>query len=119
NAQGILGYPPAQLPQNLAGWLALLHPQDKPRFLGELKRATEANQGFHLEYRFRHQQGHYLWLEDRNQWLHNAQGEQVGVIGMITDVTARKQTEAQLAASEAKLKQLAIAQPGTLYTLLR
>jgi len=119
NAQGILGYPPALLPQHLADWLALVDPQDRPRFLAEMKRATEANQGFHLEYRFRHHQGHSILLEDRNQWLYNAQGEQVGVIGMITDITARKQTETLLAASEAKLKQLAIAQPGTLYTLLR
>ncbi|MFM8294569.1 MAG: PAS domain-containing protein, partial [Microcystaceae cyanobacterium] len=56
---------------------------------------------------------------DRHQWLHDDQGHIIGVIGMIADITPRKQTEAQLAASEAKLKQLAIAQPGTLYTLLR
>ncbi|MFM8293881.1 MAG: GAF domain-containing protein, partial [Microcystaceae cyanobacterium] len=108
NAQGILGYPPALLPQHLADWLVLVAPHAKPQFLAEMKRATETNQGFHLEYRFRHHQGHYIWLEDRHQWLHDDQGHIIGVIGMIADITPRKQTEAQLAASEAKLKQLAI-----------
>lgn len=119
NVEQILGYTKSQLPQRLSDWLALLHPQDRPLFLAEMKHATEAHQGFHLEYRLRHQQGHYLWLEDRNQWLYDDQGQPVGVIGMIADITQRKEMEARLTAKENQFRQLAIAQPGTLYTLLR
>ncbi|MFM7384568.1 MAG: PAS domain-containing protein, partial [Microcystaceae cyanobacterium] len=102
NAQEILGYAPEQLPLSLEDFNILIHPEDYGHFLAAIEHALQYQVPFSGEYRLRHQQGHYLWIEDRGQFLINAQGEMIGVIGMLADVTDRKETELTLT----KLKKL-------------
>lgn len=102
NAQEILGYAPEQLPLSLEDFNILIHPENYGHFLAAIEHALQYQVPFSGEYRLRHQQGHYLWIEDRGQFLINAQGEIIGVIGMLADVTDRKETELTLI----KLKKL-------------
>lgn len=102
NAQEILGYAPEQLPLSLEDFNILIHPENYGHFLAAIEHALQYQVPFSGEYRLRHQQGHYLWIEDRGQFLINAQGEMIGVIGMLADVTDRKETELTLI----KLKKL-------------
>ncbi|MEB3249153.1 MAG: PAS domain-containing protein [Merismopediaceae bacterium] len=102
NAQEILGYAPEQLPLSLEDFNILIHPENYGHFLAAIEHALQYQVPFSGEYRLRHQQGHYLWIEDRGQCLINAQGEMIGVIGMLADVTDRKETELTLI----KLKKL-------------
>lgn len=102
NAQEILGYAPEQLPLSLEDFNILIHPENYGHFLAAIEHALQYQVPFSGEYQLRHQQGHYLWIEDRGQFLINAQGEMIGVIGMLADVTDRKETELTLI----KLKKL-------------
>jgi PAS domain S-box-containing protein len=93
NAKLILGYAESDLPLHLSDWMSLIHPEDLSIFQQALEIANIHQTPFFAQYRFRHQAGHYVWLEDRNQWLLNEQGEGIGVVGMIADISDQKKVE--------------------------
>ncbi len=93
NAKLILGYAESDLPLHLSDWMPLIHPEDLSIFQQALEIASIHQTPFFAQYRFRHQAGHYIWLEDRNQWLLNEQGEGIGVVGMIADISDQKKVE--------------------------
>jgi light-regulated signal transduction histidine kinase (bacteriophytochrome) len=51
---------------------------------------------YDLEYRFRHRDGHYVWLNTRGVLHIDSEGKLDRIIGVMRDVTARKQAEEQL-----------------------
>ena len=106
NAQGILGYAADQLPLTKNALTKLIHPDDCDSVLIIMEDCIQHQVTFHVEYRLQHQAGHYLWVEDRNQFLTNPQGEAIGVIGMLVDITDRQQQELQLKESENRFRQL-------------
>ncbi|MFK8332620.1 EAL domain-containing protein [Pseudomonas sp. BJa5] len=74
-----------------------LHPQDLPllkRTLVEhLKGRTE---DYRIEYRIRHGQGHWCWIEDRGRAIeHDASGRVLRMLGTRRDISARKAQEEQ------------------------
>jgi PAS domain S-box-containing protein len=93
NATLILGYAEPDLPRHLTDWLAFIHPEDLSSFQQALATANINKTPFFCQYRFLHEAGHYIWLEDCNRWLLDEQGEGIGVIGMITDISDEKDVE--------------------------
>ncbi|QXH56574.1 GGDEF domain-containing phosphodiesterase [Pseudomonas maumuensis] len=74
-----------------------LHPDDLPvlrRTLVEhLKGRTE---DYRVEYRVRHAQGHWCWIEDRGRAVESdAQGKVLRMLGTRRDITAQKEQEEQ------------------------
>ena len=93
NASLIVGYAEPDLPRHLSEWFPLIHPEDLSIFQQALETAAINKTPFFCQYRFLHQAGHYVWLEDCNRWLLNEQGEGIGVIGMIADISDKKNAE--------------------------
>ncbi|BBC22385.1 PAS domain S-box protein [Pseudanabaena sp. ABRG5-3] len=111
NAELITGYSPASMPNTFNDWLALIHPEDQVSFQQLVEPSFTNKTPFFGQYRIRHQAGHYIWVEDRNQWLMNGEGEGIGLIGMIADISDRKQAEEAIKASEAHQRALLQAIP--------
>jgi two-component system cell cycle sensor histidine kinase/response regulator CckA len=85
--------PPAE---DFAWWAERLHPEDRPRVMAALEAALNEGTSFSYEYRFRHAQGHYRHILDRGYPTRDAAGRVIRVVGVMTDITARKQMEAEL-----------------------
>ena len=49
-----------------------------------------------LEYRFRHRDGHYIWIQDTFSVTHDADGKPKEIVGSWADVSDRKRVEAEL-----------------------
>ncbi|MDR0280004.1 MAG: EAL domain-containing protein [Paucimonas sp.] len=99
-----------------------LHPDDVPalkRTLVEhLKGRTD---DYRIEYRFRHNQGHWCWIEDRGRAVErDSEGRVVRMIGTRRDISARKAQEEQqrLAATVFEAASEGIAILGPDYELL-
>jgi PAS domain S-box-containing protein len=106
NTAHILGYSSAEMPSALEEWIDLIHVDDQERFKNELDVGL-SKQGFlRLEYRIRHQEGHYIWVEDKTQMLMDAKGNPERLIGFVGDVTGRKQSEIALRESEIRFRLL-------------
>ncbi len=87
-------------------WHQLVHPDDKERSSVELRRhfAGEIDQ-YECELRMRHRDGHWVWILDRgrvNSWRED--GQPLWMYGTHRDITAAKEAQQRLAASEALLK---------------
>ena len=107
-----------------AAWRARLHPGDLADAMPELARrlADPAVDGFIVEYRVRwgteaaapatpEAPARWVWVSDRARIVRDAAGRPVRVVGGVVDVTARRETVAQLAASETRFRRLVEGSP--------
>ncbi len=107
NYRATLGHSAEEIGNDTASWMALIHPDDREAVLTEFHRAmTEENKLFDIEYRFRCQDGSYLWMHDRGVMQGNYQGRSERFIGVMRDISARKESEEQLRASEERYRQI-------------
>lgn len=98
----LLGCAADQVPGSGAQWSALIHPDDRAKFVAALRKGVNDGTGFALEYRLRHHDGHYLWVYDRARVLREQAQSPARLIGMVIDITARKRAEQRLRQSEAR-----------------
>lgn len=105
----ISGYTPEEMNTlDMEKILALFHPDDLAetnRRLGD-SLSGKNNPAVSLEYRFKHKNGHYVWLEDKYAVIREDRGTPVALIGSVIDVTDRKKMEEALRESKAKYKRL-------------
>ncbi|MEI7955896.1 MAG: PAS domain S-box protein, partial [Verrucomicrobiota bacterium] len=87
---------------DFAGWVACLHPEDRPRILPE---ATKDSAGeFVMEYRFRRKDGTYASILDKGVAIADASGRVCRILGTMADISEQKATELELAHSNSFLK---------------
>jgi len=77
-------------------WLDSLHPEDRSRAVKSLADAMETG-GYSIEYRLRHKNGTYRWVEDNNRVIGGVMGQPKQIIGLWIDITERKRTEQRIA----------------------
>ncbi len=73
-----------------------IHPEDLRSAQEAFAAAIAHRTGGRLEFRYRHADGHYLWLESVGNLLFDSRGEVVGAVFGTRDVTERKQVEEQI-----------------------
>jgi two-component system cell cycle sensor histidine kinase/response regulator CckA len=76
-------------------WVKQLHPEDRERAIAGIPKVIKAGT-WNSEYRIRHKAGHYLWMEDHQQLVRNAEGQPTDIVGVWTNITQRKQNENQV-----------------------
>ena len=92
-----------------ADWNELVHPEDFQRYRSALRDCFKGTtRRLDCEYRVKHADGAYRWIEDRGVPVRNAAGQAARLVGALTDVTARKEGERAL--SEALEQQTATAE---------
>ncbi|OBQ33130.1 MAG: hypothetical protein AN487_21045, partial [Anabaena sp. CRKS33] len=96
NMAEVLGYSDSECPRNLAEFMDIVHPEDRDRLYSLIQKTLDQKIPLFTEYRLQRKDGHYIWVEDRNQVVLNDQGEIVLVIGTMVDITVRKQSEEKL-----------------------
>jgi len=79
-------------------WLALLHPDDRAFVIKAIERQIAGDPEYQVfEYRERHKDGHWVWIECRGacvEW--DEDGNPARIVGTDTDITARKRAEEML-----------------------
>jgi PAS domain S-box-containing protein len=103
----LLGLKPGT-PASRALLLSRVHAEDRPRLDEHIARSArpDSDHGRHLEFRIVMQNGAVRWLEDQSRVETNAAGVPVRAVGVVRDITARKNAEdaqARLAEREVQL----------------
>jgi PAS domain S-box-containing protein len=94
----MLGYEVGEISDSIESWNSLVHPDDLPGCMA----ATEDHFArrtalYSHEYRMRTRQGEWKWILDRGKVVtRDRQGRPLRMVGMHTDVTARKNLEQRL-----------------------
>jgi PAS domain S-box-containing protein len=100
----IHGLPEACVETSRSDWRRRVHPDDLPTLDRHLAEAVAAQWRDHrCEYRLVRENGEIRWIESRSLITYDREGTAQRIIGTNIDVTARKQAEAALAESEARL----------------
>jgi len=89
----VLGYAPRELSGGVEQWAACLHAEDRHETLRLLKDSEQSAAPYNIEYRFRHKNGSYLWINDRGSFLTDTSQNPIHMIGMMNDITERKRME--------------------------
>jgi diguanylate cyclase (GGDEF)-like protein/PAS domain S-box-containing protein len=101
-SERVIGYSPGELiGHHLRDWA---HREDLERFDASHRQALE--DGFaQVEYRLRRPDGHYMWVHALLRAHRDEQERVVEVVGAVRDITAQKEQEERLRATEAALAQ--------------
>ncbi|MFN2444757.1 MAG: PAS domain-containing protein [Vicinamibacterales bacterium] len=75
------------------GWRRSLHTDDRQRVLGHWEASALAHERFDQAYRFQSPHGAVSWVEDRAVPLTHDDGRLAGYVGVVVDVSARRQTQ--------------------------
>ena len=98
SALASLGLDVSDAPDTLEGWLARVHPDDRPHFMALVEQALlpGAEHGFDCEYRFQNPDDGYSWLQTVGRVTHrDAAGRPLLGAGYSVNIDARKRAEAE------------------------
>lgn len=83
-------------PENAEAFLALLHSEDRQRVGADLARMQSESGIVHSEFRIRHRDGRWLWVEGRGKGIsRDPSGRLQQSLGTLIDITQRKLLEAE------------------------
>jgi PAS domain S-box-containing protein len=114
----VLGYRPAELVGR--DNRHLIHPDDA-REMQEAEAARTLDEPFEgtVQYRARHRDGHYVWLELSGRMMVDEAGHPTGIVTTTRDITDRKEAEQALEARNRELQEFAYAASHDLQEPLR
>ncbi len=93
--QKILGYGPEELAATSS--MDQIHPDDRERVVEASAKARKTGRGERLEYRIRHKDGSWRFLESTSSAIRSLKGENDGLVIVNRDITERKRAEERLA----------------------
>ncbi len=111
----MLGLPPEATMGN--SWQQAIHPDDREYVIKETLRTRQENRPFKLEYRLLRTDGTTIWVLGQAVAEYNVDGQVIGYVGTITDISDRKQAEAALIQSEAESRAILTAIPDFIYSV--
>lgn len=91
----------------------LVHPEDRAIFEGELQAMRAGARESTIAYRYRHKDGHYVWVESVTRRIPGAnEGQPAEIVRVIRDITRRKRAEHALLDSERALRAVSDSLPA-------
>jgi diguanylate cyclase (GGDEF)-like protein/PAS domain S-box-containing protein len=98
-------------------WGHLVHPEDLSDAMQAMRaHLSGATAAYQSEYRARHTDGRWIWLSTRGKVVQTSQdGTPLRMVGTLMDISARKETEVQLHATQAELQATLKALPDQLF----
>jgi len=79
-----------------AGWMDSLYPLDQERVIKIWNNAVQTRSGFSVAYRFQDKSERICWVECTAKALFSMDGTHHGYVGVVQDVTARREAEEKL-----------------------
>jgi PAS domain S-box-containing protein len=98
------------------GWLECIHPTDRAAIEARWKDANRNSAETREEYRLRRNDGEYRWVLDAAVPRLGEEGEFLGFVGSVIDITDRKLTEQKLTESERRYAMVTELIPQLLWT---
>jgi PAS domain S-box-containing protein len=100
----LFGVDPQSTPPSLDGFINLIHREDRERIRAEFLAVTARGGGFDCEFRVVRPDSEILWISFVGHVDLSADGRPLRAIGIHRDISARKQAETALQASEERYR---------------
>ncbi len=89
----VLGYEMNEMSGGVDQWAALIDPEDRERAIRLLAEAQGKATPYDVDYNFKHRDGRSVLIHDLGLFITDGDGKSVRMIGVMQDITERKQTE--------------------------
>jgi two-component system sensor histidine kinase UhpB len=103
----LIGFSQAEYAADPDIWRKQLHPGDRERVLGEVRRAHERGETLCTEYRMLSRNEEVVWIRDEALLVRDDSGRPLFLQGIMFDVTARKVAEEKVHLYQRQLRTLA------------
>lgn len=103
-------------PQNVEGWIALIHPDDRAAFIDNFQLALQAESpGFDLEYRYAQQPEQWGWAHTKGQVIkRDAAGNPLLAVGSTLNITIRKQADLEFREAQQRFEMIFNSNPDVM-----
>ena len=98
--ESLLGFEPGSMQETPASFLKRIHPRDRRAAANGLRSHLRSGTSFDFEFRIRMEDGSYRWFRTRGRSVLRPDGRPQRMAGALTDITDRKQAEAQVFAEK-------------------
>jgi PAS domain S-box-containing protein len=95
NHELLFGLPPGRFNGTYDGFLACVHPEDRDLITQAVSRALETSD-YNQEFRVLWPDGSVHWIIGKGQFFYDQSGQPTRMIGVVLDISERKQREAEL-----------------------
>ena len=96
----IFGLAPGEFDGRLDTFFDLVHPEDRERVMGATRITLANGRRFDFEYRIRHRNGQERWVRGVADVERDADQQPLRMVGVVQDITDRRQLEEQLRHSQ-------------------
>ncbi len=96
----MVGCEPGAFSSDPDAWLTYVHPEDVPALKEAFVKAQADGTDYHNQYRVHWPDGSVRWLESQGKCQHDGDGKLVRIVGVMADITQRKQTEEAMLRAE-------------------
>ncbi len=83
-------------------WLSVIYPEDREEALRQVAGNFKGNRTIAFEVRLVAKDGRVIWTELQTQTITNSENKVIGVRGVTTDITARKEAETAIAEANSR-----------------
>ena len=101
----LYGYPRGKLETTYEGFLGAVHPDDRQAVIEAVRNCIENQAEYDIEHRCIWPDGSVHWLHERGDMTRDAFGNALHMLGVVEDITARKQGELALKESQRRLEE--------------
>jgi PAS domain S-box-containing protein len=95
----IHGIEPGQFPLTGAAFFDVVHPSDRERVEATVRGALDQHSQYECEFRILRPGGEAVWVVNRGRGRYSADGQAIGMIGTIADISASKLAEQAMQAA--------------------
>lgn len=104
SAAELFGYTPQEMYNTPLLIREIIHPDWQNYFVEQWQNLLAGQMPPLYEYKIVHKSGHEKWVHQRNVLVKNSQGQPVAIEGIVTDITALKETEEKLRTSQERYR---------------
>lgn len=101
----LFGYPEGKLARSYENFLNAIHPDDMQRVGDAIRDCVERGIAYHIEHRCVWPDGSTRWLLESGDVVRDANGTPLHMLGLVQDITPRKQAELGLVESNESLEE--------------
>jgi PAS domain S-box-containing protein len=113
----LTGYPQKAFLEEGLSFFDLYHPDDVGGIAVPENELQDHKPSFHITYRIRHASGEWRWVDEWGAYVRNELDQVEYIVGMMNDITERRQAEEALRESEARIRALLGAFPDMILEL--
>ena len=117
NVIDVLGRSAEEFVSDTTLWFRMMHPDDRLLAHAAWSQGWANGSGWTVEYRFLHPDGHEVWVRDEASMVIDPSTGQQTWQGVMVDLTAARQTEADLRSSERRYRALVEQVPAIMYEM--